>query len=82
MTREEIDKKWQQALIDSIKDNENFTRYHFASLVAAAERDACAEICDRLARRYGECPDVEPWAQGFKEGASVSAAKIRARGKE
>ena len=54
----------------------------FAALVAAAEREACAEICDRLERRYGECPDVEPWAQGFKEGASVSAAKIRARGQE
>ena len=47
-----------------------------------AEREACAEICDRIAMRYGECPDVEPWAQGFKEGASVSAAKIRARGQE
>ena len=47
-----------------------------------AEREACAEICDRIAMRYGECPDVEPWAQGFKEGASVSAAKIRTRGQE
>lgn len=54
----------------------------FAALVAAAEREACAEICDRLERRYGECPDVEPWAQGFKKGASVSAAKIRARGQK
>ena len=47
-----------------------------------AEREACAEICDRLERRYGDCPDVEPWAQGFKKGASVSAAKIRARGEK
>lgn len=54
----------------------------FAALIAAAEREECAEICDRLERRYGDCPDVEPWAQGFKEGASVSAAKIRARGQE
>ena len=53
-----------------------------AAKAAAAEREACAEICDRIARRYGECPDVEPWAQGFKEGASVSAAKIRERGQE
>lgn len=54
----------------------------FAALVAAAEREACAEICDRRARRYGDGPNVEHWAQGFKEGASVSAAKIRARGKK
>ena len=54
----------------------------FAALVAAAEREACAEICDRVALRYGEGPEVEHWAQGFKKGASVSAAKIRARGKK
>ena len=47
-----------------------------------AEREACAEICDRLERRYGNGPEVEHWAQGFKKGASVSAAKIRARGKK
>ena len=54
----------------------------FVALVAAAEREACAEICDRVALRYGEGPEVEHWAQGFKKGASVSAAKIRARGKK
>ena len=54
----------------------------FAALVAAAEREACAEICDRLERRFGNGPELEHWAQGFKKGASVSAAKIRERGKE
>lgn len=44
MSREEIDTMWQKALIASIKDNEEFTRYHFAALVAAAERDACAKL--------------------------------------
>jgi translation initiation factor 2 alpha subunit (eIF-2alpha) len=57
---------------------------HFVELIAAkaaaAEREACAEICDRLERRYGEGPELEHWAQGFKKGASVSAKKIRARG--
>lgn len=63
---------------------QEFSNYHRLGYKAGAtaEREACAEICDRLERRYGECPDVEPWAQGFKEGASVSAAKIRARGQE
>ena len=34
MTRDEIDVMWQQALRDSVKDGEMFTRYHFAELVA------------------------------------------------
>jgi hypothetical protein len=46
------------------------------------EREACAEICDRLERRYGDGPELEHWAQGFKKGASVSAKKIRERGQE
>jgi hypothetical protein len=47
--REELDTMWQQALIESVKDGEQFTRYHFAALVAAAEREACAKVCDELA---------------------------------
>lgn len=39
MTREEIDIMWQQALQDSVRDGEMFTRYHFAKLVAAKERE-------------------------------------------
>ena len=38
MTREEIDIMWQQALQDSVRDGEMFTRYHFAKMVAAKER--------------------------------------------
>ena len=54
----------------------------FAALVAAAEREACAEICDRIARRYGEGPELEHYQQGFGDGAFLSAKKIRARGQE
>lgn len=38
MTRDEIDILWQQAMTQAVKDGEMFTRYHFAKLVAAAER--------------------------------------------
>jgi hypothetical protein len=34
MTQDEIDTMWQQAMQESIKDGEMFTRYHFAKLVA------------------------------------------------
>jgi len=48
MTRDEIDIMWQQAMQESIKDGEMFTRYHFAKLVAAKEREACAKVCETL----------------------------------
>ena len=46
MTQEEIDTMWQQAMQESIKDGEMYTRYHFAKLVAAKEREACAKVCE------------------------------------
>lgn len=38
MTRAEIDILWQRAMQEAVADGEMFTRYHFAQLVAAAER--------------------------------------------
>ena len=49
MTREEIDKLWNRAIREAIEDGNMCTRYHFAALVAAAEREACAKVCDDLA---------------------------------
>lgn len=49
MTRDQIDVMWNQALQQSVKDGEQFTRYHFAAMVAAAEREACAKVCDESA---------------------------------
>ena len=46
MTQEEIDTLWQKAMQESIKYGEMFTRYQFAKLVAEAEREACAKVCD------------------------------------
>ena len=42
MTRDEIDILWQQAMTQAVEDGEMFTRYEFAALVAAAEREKCA----------------------------------------
>jgi hypothetical protein len=55
------------------KDREKFIYYleAFANLVAAAEREACAKLCDRMAAR---CNDI-------RAAALESAAEnIRARG--
>ena len=48
MTREEIDTLWQQAMQESVKDGETFIRYHFAKLIAQAEREACAKRLEEV----------------------------------
>ena len=44
MTQDEIDILWQKAMQESIKDGQMYTRYHFAKLIAEAEREACKQI--------------------------------------
>jgi hypothetical protein len=73
MNREELDIMWSKALAQSIKDGEQYTRYHFATLVAAAEREACAKVCDEL---------HWPWRMGDNSGPKECAAAIRARGQQ
>jgi len=51
--------KWQRRLCE-----------RFAALVAAAEREACAKVCEGVL-----WPDSKQWAQDF-------AAAIRARGEK
>ena len=77
MTREEIDTMWQQALHDSVKDGEMFTRYHFAKMIAAKEREACANVCDELqAPPHVSDDDMSMWDVTSMECADA----IRARG--
>ena len=51
----------------------------FAALVAAAEREECAKVCDDL-----ELPEHHEgtWAAGWSDGTDDCAAAIRARGYE
>ena len=46
MTKEEIDILWNKAIRESIDDGSLYTRYRFAELVAEAEREACAKVCE------------------------------------
>lgn len=55
MTHEELDRLWFQAMEESIKDGEMVARYHFAALVAAAEREACAQIADEVGDDDEDC---------------------------
>ena len=62
MNRGELDTLWQQALIESVKSGEQFTRYHFANLVAAAEREACAKVAEKMLRHYTQAVTGVPEA--------------------
>ena len=46
MTREEIDVMWSVATRKSIEDNEVFTRYEFAKMVAEHQKELCAKACE------------------------------------
>ena len=59
---------------------------HFAQLVAAAEREACAKVCEKYAdvleplRPEGIATDY--FQGGFKSASRRNAAAIRARGQQ
>lgn len=75
MTNEELDRLWFEAMHQSIEANENFVRYRFAALVAAAEREQCAIACEKISeslymhdnvtegRAAQDCADAI-WARG------------------
>ena len=81
MIPDEIDIMWQQAMKESIKDGQMYTRYHFAKLVAEAEREAIAQMIE-------EAPALVQFAQNDKGGCMVcgftpklATQSIRARGR-
>ena len=48
MTHKELDEMWQIAIRTSIEKGEMYTRYEFAKLVAAKEREACIHVCKEI----------------------------------
>jgi hypothetical protein len=84
MTKDDIDKLWHQAMNEAVKNGEDFTRYRFATLVAAHKAEvalaeayrcgykdgmkAAAVICESLAM------------QQDRDVRDECAAAIRARG--
>jgi hypothetical protein len=53
---------------------ETFAALVAAALVAAAEREECAKVCEGLR------PSKPEYDQRFNDGCTLSAAAIRARG--
>lgn len=73
MTRDDLDVLWNRALQESVKAGEHFTRYHFAALVAAAEREECAKLAQETV-----CDTHIP--TGIHIYGTKVAKAIRARG--
>jgi len=46
--QELIDELWNQATRETLQNGTLNERYHFAKLVAAHEREACAMVCEEL----------------------------------
>jgi len=93
MTREEIIRMAREAGISGpAPARHGFKMYanpqrleRFAGLVAAAEREECAKVCDREARRalfnwHNDIPANQKFWNGGEQLASGCAATIRARG--
>jgi len=72
MTHKELDDLWDISVNISIAAGDSLARYRFAESVAAAEREACATVCDGY-KEYGD--PITNWAVDC-------AAAIRARGTE
>jgi hypothetical protein len=68
MTKDDIDKLWHQAMNEAVINGEDFTRYRFANLVAAAQKEADAKLIEEY-----------PYWLGKIAKQDISAA-IRARG--
>ena len=89
MTREDIIRMAREAGFANVRgglmDNGEFSDYwdcwpnqleRFAELVAAAEREACAQVCESMR------PSKEEFDPRYYAGCTDSAAAIRARGEK
>jgi hypothetical protein len=84
MTREDIIRMAREARFEHIAEADYWHPYfeRFAALVAEAEREACAEVCEKQMKSYmSKQYTVDPLG-GFRErfAAEQCAAAIRARG--
>ncbi len=81
MTRDDIIRMANQAFDESSFTDSEVLR--FAALVAAAEREACAKVCDEHAKRnYNWASENADTYHAQAHWAARIALAIRARGQE
>jgi hypothetical protein len=85
MNREDIIRMAQEAGFESNSLGVTYTSgwlpdllERFAALVAAAEREACAKVCDE--RKLPRLPDSSEFDHLYNQAVSHCAKAIRARG--
>ena len=82
MNREDIIRMAREAGFDPHDMSADFTCNlkdieRFAALVASAEREACAKVCEE---RIGGAVQTNDWWFGFRSAMKQCATAIRARG--
>ena len=78
MTRDDIDIMWNKALGQAIKDGEQFTRYHFAELVAAAERESWPAEMEAMERQVNILTDALARAKADEREACAKVCEAEA----
>jgi len=87
MDKKDIIRMAREAGLDPDLWNYTDAFERFAALVAAAEREACAKVCEDEASRAkwnwgNDLPQNQPFWNGGEQLASSCAAAIRARGEQ
>ena len=82
MTRDDIKRMAREANLWMTSDERIAAVERFAALVAAAEREACATVCEKQIKSYMSKQYTTDPLGGFRErfAAEQCAAAIRARG--
>jgi hypothetical protein len=83
MTRDDIERmakeagamEWGESVVPAMMDIEKF-----AALVAAAEREACAKVCEEHGDKWADGSDE--WRNGQATASYYCAIAIRARGEQ
>ena len=82
MNSEDINKMWMQSQDDAEGMRLGFTtqQHYFAALVAAAEREACAKLCDEIAIDMWNLYKGRPPYKGDEEGRASDFTQGRSAG--
>ena len=80
MTHEELDTLWNRSVNESIKAGDSYARYRYAEYVAAAEREACAKVCEMQENRIVQTHPARIEFEPNSMMARKCAGAIRARG--
>ena len=80
MTHVELDAMWSIATRKSIEENQPYTRYEFAKMIAAKEREACVNVIETHRIPVGNSAAGEMACEWTYDALKEIRTAIRARG--